>query len=123
MFRKHDRRSARSRRHRRVRKHISGSAARPRLCVHRSLKHITAQVIDDSMGHTLAAASTHDEAVRKGLAKGAASAEAAAQVGTAIAEKAKAAGITQVVFDRGGYLYHGRVAALAESARQAGLEF
>jgi large subunit ribosomal protein L18 len=123
MYTKHDRRAARSRRHRRVRKHVTGTAARPRLCVHRSLKHITVQLIDDGLGHTLAAASTHDEEVRKALSKGGASAAAAERVGAMIAERAKGLGITRVVFDRGGYLYHGRVAALADAARKAGLEF
>ncbi|MGI8848325.1 MAG: 50S ribosomal protein L18 [Candidatus Dormibacteria bacterium] len=123
MYSKHDRRTARARRHRRVRKHMTGTAARPRLCVHRSLKHITAQVIDDGLGHTIAAASTHDADVRQALGKGGASAEAASCVGEVLAGRAKAQGITQVVFDRGGYLYHGRVAALADAARKAGLEF
>lgn len=123
MYTKHDRRTARTRRHRRVRKQLTGTGARPRLCVHRSLKHITVQLIDDGLGRTLAAASTQEEAVRKDLSRGGASADAATRVGTVIAERAKAKGITQVVFDRGGYLYHGRVAALADAARKAGLEF
>ena len=123
MYTKHDRRSARTRRHRRVRKHVTGTAARPRLCVHRSLRHIAVQLIDDGQGHTLAAASTQEEELRKAAAKGGASADAASRVGALIAERAKGLGITQVVFDRGGYLYHGRIAALADAARKAGLEF
>ena len=121
MFTKHDRRSARIRRHRRVRKHLTGTTERPRLTVHRSLKHISAQVIDDTSGHTLVAASTHEDEVRKGVSG--ASTSAAEAVGTALAERARAAGIEAVVFDRGGYLYHGRVAALAEAARKAGMRF
>jgi large subunit ribosomal protein L18 len=94
----------------------------PRLSVHRSSRHIYAQVIDDSKSATLAAASTLDEAV-KGQIKTGANRDAAAQVGKLVAERAKAAGVSQVVFDRGGYRYHGRVKALADAARAAGLEF
>lgn len=115
-------RVARKRRHRRVRAKLSGSAARPRLNVFRSLNHIYAQVIDDSVGHTLAAASTLDKEVA-GEADGKTKKEQAALVGRALAERAKAAGISQVVFDRGGYRYHGRVKALADAAREGGLEF
>jgi large subunit ribosomal protein L18 len=123
MFTKHDRRAARDKRHRRVRKWVEGLEARPRLAVHRSLHHITAQVIDDTRGHTLAAAST-TEGELKGTLKGAtANAAAAAAVGRAVAQRAAAAGVSRVVFDRGGYLYHGRVKALADAAREAGLEF
>ena len=119
-----DRRAARDRRHRRVRKHVSGQATRPRLAVFRSLHHIVVQLIDDSAGHTLATASTHDAAVRSELGdQGNASTAAAAVVGRVIAERARSAGVTRVVFDRGGYLYHGRVKALADAARAAGLEF
>ena len=119
-----DRRAARDRRHRRVRKAVIGQAARPRLAVFRSLHHITVQVIDDSAGHTLAAASTHDADIRKELGTSAnSSAAAAAVVGRVIAERAKEKGVSRVVFDRGGYLYHGRVKALADAARNAGLEF
>ena len=119
-----DRRAARDRRHRRVRKHVRGVAARPRLAVFRSLHHIGVQLIDDSAGHTLAAASTHDADVRKELgSKGVAGAAAAAAVGRVIAARAQEAGVRSVVFDRGGYLYHGRVRALADAARDAGLEF
>ena len=111
---------ARVRRHYRVRKKVRGSAARPRLAVFRSSKHITAQVIDDITGRTLAAASTHEKDLRTGATG---NKTAAASVGRLVAERAKAAGVSQVVFDRGGFLYHGRVAALADAAREAGLEF
>jgi large subunit ribosomal protein L18 len=121
---KFDRRAARDRRHRRVRKTVSGAPARPRLAVFRSLNHIAVQVIDDAAGHTLAAASTRDADVRKELAgTDRASTAGAAVVGRVIAERARSAGVSKVAFDRGGYLYHGRVKALAEAARQAGLEF
>ncbi len=117
-----DRRKARLQRHRRVRKYVSGSSERPRLCVFRSLSHIYAQVIDDSCGYTLASASTVDSSV-VGQAQGMTKTDKARVVGTVLAERALEHGITQVVFDRGGYKYHGRVAALAEAARQAGLRF
>ena len=124
MHTKFDRRAARDRRHRRVRKNVHGAPARPRLAVFRSLNHIVAQLIDDSAGHTLAAASTHDAEVRKALGKaGPSSVAGATVVGRVIAERARGAGVTRVVFDRGGYLYHGRVKALADAAREAGLEF
>jgi large subunit ribosomal protein L18 len=106
--------------HRRIRRKVKGTPERPRLCVYRSLKQIYAQVIDDKQGRTLAAASSADAGA--GLASGGDLAGAKA-VGKLIAERAKAKGIQKVVFDRGGYLYHGRVKALAESAREAGLEF
>jgi large subunit ribosomal protein L18 len=109
---------ARLRRHRRVRAKVVGSAERPRLAVYRSNRGIAAQVIDDGAGRTLAAASSQD----KSLAK-TARAEAPAAVGKLVAERAKEAGVATVVFDRGGYLYHGRVKALADAARQNGLEF
>ena len=111
---------ARQRRHRRVRKHVRGTPERPRLAVHRSNKHITAQVIDDVAGRTLAAASTVEADLRGGPSGNKA---AAAKVGQRVAERARAAGVTKVVFDRGGFLYHGRIAAVAEAAREAGLEF
>ena len=115
------RRNGRIIRHRRVRKKIHGTAARPRLAVHRTNKHLSVQVIDDDAGRTLVAASTTEAGLR---ADGnGSSVAAAARVGTLIAERAKAAGIDKVVFDRGGYLYHGRVAAVAAAAREAGLEF
>jgi large subunit ribosomal protein L18 len=109
---------ARVRRHLRVRKKVVGSTARPRLVVNRSARHIVVQIVDDSVGQTLASASTMDEAVKS--AEGDKTAKAKL-VGTLIAERARDAGITAVVFDRGGYQYHGRVAALADSAREAGL--
>ncbi len=109
----------RVRRHRRVRKKVLGTAERPRLAVFRSNKHIYAQVIDDLSGRTIASASTM-EADRRGGAT--ATVEAAKQVGEALAARVKAAGITSVVFDRGGFTYHGRVAAVADGARAGGLE-
>ncbi len=112
-------REARIRRHRRVRKKVLGTAERPRLAVFRSNRHITAQVIDDRSGKTLASASTLEADLRSGSS----TVDAAAKVGTAVAERAKSAGVEQVVFDRGGFLYHGRIAALADAARDAGLEF
>ncbi|MEO7555444.1 MAG: 50S ribosomal protein L18 [Acidimicrobiales bacterium] len=113
-------REARIRRHRRVRKKVRGTAERPRLAVFRSNKHIAAQVIDDLTGRTLAAAATTEADLKAG---GTGNADAAKKVGALVAERAKAAGITKVVFDRGGFLYHGRVAAVADAAREAGLEF
>ena len=112
---------ARSRRHHRVRKKVTGTAERPRLAVFRSNKHITAQVIDDRAGRTVAAASTVERDLRQVGATG--NKAAAATVGRLVAERAKAAGVQHVVFDRGGFLYHGRVAAVADAAREAGLEF
>ena len=109
---------ARARRHLRVRKKVTGSTARPRLVVNRSAKHIFAQIVDDTVGRTLASASTLDATVKG--AEGDKTAKAKL-VGTLLAERAKSAGITAVVFDRGGFKYHGRVAALADSAREAGL--
>jgi large subunit ribosomal protein L18 len=116
------RRAARLRRHTRVRQRLCGTPERPRLAVYRSLRHIYAQVIDDDRGHTLCAASTQDPALAAQLGA-AAKAEGARMVGRAVAERARAVGVSQVVFDRGGYRYHGRVRALAEAAREAGLEF
>ena len=112
-------RTARQRRHGRVRKKVHGTAERPRLAVFRSSRHISAQVIDDVAGTTLAAASTVENDLRSGSTG---NKDAAAKVGSLIAERAKAAGVT-VVFDRGGFRYHGRVAALADAARESGLEF
>lgn len=111
---------SRRRRHFRVRKKISGTPERPRLAVFRSSGHIYAQAIDDVNGRTLAAASTMEKDLRAGATG---NVEAAKKVGRLVAERAKAAGITSVVFDRGGFHYHGRVAALADAAREAGLEF
>jgi large subunit ribosomal protein L18 len=113
---------SRERRHRRVRARITGTAQRPRLNVFRSLTNIYAQVIDDEAGRTLASASSIDPEVRTQL-EGKKRTEAAKIVGKVVAERAKQAGINSVVFDRGGYRYHGRVAALAEGAREGGLEF
>src|SRR5205807_9354927 len=119
----HSRREARDRRHRRVRKRISGTASRPRLTVFRSLRHIQVQLIDDAGGRTLAAASTAEPDVRKSLSAAGPTVAAAGALGRVIAERARTAGIETVVFDRGGYLYHGRVRALADAAREAGLRF
>ena len=116
------RRQATISRHKRIRKGLSGTAERPRLSVYRSNNHIVAQVIDDVSQHTLVAASTLESEVRSSLGS-TANSEASAKVGALIAERAIAQGITQVVFDRGGNLYHGRVQALAEAAREAGLDF
>jgi large subunit ribosomal protein L18 len=113
---------ARKRRHRRVRKKVVGTAERPRLNVFRSLKHIYAQVIDDDKGHTLVAASTLDPELR-GKLNGLTKTEQARLVGKLLGERALARGVKRVVFDRGGYKYHGRVKALAEGSREAGLEF
>ena len=117
MFNKRDRNEVRKIRHERVRKKISGTADRPRLCVYRSNAHIYAQIIDDTKGVTLVSASTlnvESEGTKTDAAKA---------VGEAVAKKALDAGITKVVFDRGGNIYHGRVKALAEGAREAGLDF
>jgi large subunit ribosomal protein L18 len=113
-------RDGRTRRHARVRKQVHGTPERPRLAVFRSNRHVVAQVIDDRAGRTLATASTLETDLRTGSTS---NCEAAAKVGTLVAERAKAAGIDTVVFDRGGFRYHGRVAALADAAREAGLEF
>jgi large subunit ribosomal protein L18 len=122
MITKKSRNEARKKRHLRIRSRLQGVPDRPRLCVFRSLKHIYAQVIDDSRGHTLVAASTLDPALRDELAT-LPKVDEAARVGALVAERARAAGVTKVVFDRGGYLYHGRVRRLAEAAREAGLVF
>ena len=116
------REAKRQRVHDRVRMTVSGTSERPRLCVYRSLDHIYAQVIDDRAGKTLVSASTADKETKKSL-KGGGNVAAAKVVGKAIADRAKAAGVSKVVFDRGGYKYHGRVKALADAAREAGLQF
>jgi large subunit ribosomal protein L18 len=116
-----DRLEARRRRHYRVRKKITGTPERPRLAVFRSNRHLVLQVIDDVDGRTLAAASTIEPAIRSAGSTG--SVEAATRIGALVAERAKAAGVTKVVFDRGGFLFHGRVKAAADAAREAGLEF
>jgi large subunit ribosomal protein L18 len=113
-------RALRIRRHARVRKHIEGTPERPRLAVFRSSRHISAQVIDDRAGRTLASASTVEPTLRTSSGGNVA---AAGAVGRLVAERAAAAGVTRVVFDRAGYRYHGRVAALADAARKGGLEF
>jgi large subunit ribosomal protein L18 len=115
-------REARLRRHLRIRKKVVGRTDRPRLAVYRSLAHIYAQIVDDAVGRTLASASTL-EAELRGQLEGKKKLEQAQLVGRLVGERAKAAGVTRVVFDRGGNLFHGRVKALADSAREAGLEF
>jgi large subunit ribosomal protein L18 len=115
-----DKQLARSRRHHRVRKRVVGTPERPRLAVFRSNKHIVAQVIDDKTGRTVAAASSVEKDLREGATG---NKSTASSVGRLVAERARTAGITRVVFDRGGFLYHGRVAAVADAAREAGLEF
>jgi large subunit ribosomal protein L18 len=117
-----EKRLARQRRHKRVRKHVAGTPERPRLCVYRSLQHIYVQVVDDTRGHTLAAASTLDAGVQADLSDKDKTSQAAV-VGEVIAKRAQEAGVERVVFDRGGYKYHGRVKSLAEAARKGGLEF
>jgi large subunit ribosomal protein L18 len=111
---------SRSRRHSRVRKKVTGTSQRPRLVVFRSTRHVEAQIVDDTVGKTLAAASTMEADVRADDGDKTAKAQA---VGKLLGERAKAAGVSAVVFDRGGYRYHGRVAAVADGAREAGLEF
>lgn len=120
MFTKGDKNKARKKRHLRIRNRIAGTALRPRLNVFRSSKHIYAQLIDDATGATLVSASSMDKDL--GLSNGS-NIEAATAVGTLIANRAKEKGLEEIVFDRGGYLYHGRVKALAEAAREAGLQF
>lgn len=122
MLKKTDRNELRQRRHQRIRRGVRGLAERPRLSVFRSLSHIYAQIVDDARGVTLAAASSLDPDLREAV-QGKKKAEISTLVGEAIARRAKEKGITQVVFDRGGYLYHGRIKALADGARKAGLQF
>ncbi|AFY50668.1 ribosomal protein L18, bacterial type [Nostoc sp. PCC 7524] len=116
------RKESKQRRHRRIRGKVQGSPERPRLSVFRSNEHIYAQVIDDTQHHTLVAASTVEPELKSNLASGA-TCEASAQIGKLIAVRSLEKGITKVVFDRGGNLYHGRIKALAEAAREAGLDF
>ena len=113
----------RKRVHARVRMKVEGTEERPRLAVYRSLGHIYVQVIDDRQGKTLVSASSADKELKTSMKKGGGNIAAAKQVGKAIAERSKAAGVAKVVFDRGGYKYHGRVKALADAAREAGLQF
>ncbi|MBP3966711.1 MULTISPECIES: 50S ribosomal protein L18 [Paenibacillus] len=122
MITKGDKNKARLKRHLRVRKKINGTTQRPRLSVFRSSKHIYAQLIDDVLGVTVASASTLDKEIAEQFTNGG-NIEAARKIGEVIASRAKAKGVDQVVFDRGGYLYHGRIQALADAAREAGLEF
>lgn len=120
MFKKINRKAVRRKKHLRIRKNIIGTPESPRLAIYRSINHIYAQIIDDTKGATLAAASTLDNTLK---GKNGGNKEAAKKVGLLVAEKAQAKGIKKVVFDRGGLIYHGRVAALAEGAREGGLEF
>lgn len=122
MIKKPVKNEIRLRKHDRVRRKISGTTERPRLNVFRSLKNIYAQIIDDQTGNTIVSASTLDEAVKAKIAHGG-NKEAAREVGRLIGQKAAEKGVKQVVFDRGGYLYHGRILELAQGAREAGLEF
>ena len=122
MITKQDKNSVRQRRHARVRKHVSGTAETPRLNVYRSLNHIYVQIIDDVKGVTIASASTMEKAIKEQVA-GKTKTEAAKAVGVMAGERAKQKGIESVVFDRGGYLYTGRVKAVADGAREAGLKF
>ena len=117
-----DRRAPRDKRHYRLRRWVRGTAARPRLAVFRSLNHIYAQVVDDETGRTLVAADSRSKEFRAGQPRGG-NVAAAKAVGSLLAQRAKAAGVARVVFDRGGYKYHGRVKALADAARAGGLEF
>lgn len=122
MIRTKSRNEMRLLRHSRLRRKLAGTAERPRLSVFRSLKEIYVQVIDDSIGHTLVSASTLEKSVAEGLTGGHCTVAAATALGKIIAERAKEKGITEVVFDRGGHIFHGRVAAIAAAAREAGLK-
>jgi large subunit ribosomal protein L18 len=121
VFKRPDTRGLRQKRHRRIRRTLSGTSQRPRLAVYRSLSHIYGQIIDDVAGATLVAASDLEASLRNG--DGGSKSDRAKQVGQLLAERAKKKGITTVVFDRGGFLYHGRVKSLADGAREGGLEF
>ncbi|HXK71826.1 MAG: 50S ribosomal protein L18 [Clostridia bacterium] len=122
MIKNIDKNNARKKKHDRIRNHLSGTAEMPRLNVYKSLNNIYAQVIDDTKGYTLVSASTMDPSL-KGTLKNGSNLEAAKQVGTLVAKKALEKGIKSVIFDRGGYVYHGKIKALADAAREAGLEF
>jgi large subunit ribosomal protein L18 len=122
MVNKKSRTLVREKKHRRMRHHLAGTAERPRLAVFRSNNHMYAQIIDDTVGNTLVAASTLEKDIKAELEK-TNNVDAAAYVGTAIAKKALEKGITEVVFDRGGFIYHGKIQALADAAREAGLQF
>ena len=123
MIRKTNKAQIRRRVHRRIRRKLSGTAERPRLAVFRSVKHIYAQIIDDAVGHTLAAASSNEKGDAKSGTKSGGNVAGAKAVGKLLAQRAQEKGVKTVVFDRGGYLYHGRVKALAEAAREGGLKF
>jgi len=123
VIKREDRKRLRLMRHKRLRKRISGTPERPRLSVYRSEKHIYAQIIDDTKGETLVAASTVEKELREKLNQKTWNVQAAKEVGKIIAERATAKGIKEIVFDRGGYKYHGRIKALADSARESGLKF
>ena len=124
MINKQSRQEAREKRHYKMRRYLSGTPEQPRLAVYRSNKHIYAQVIDDTVGHTIVAASTMEKAIIEASgSKSTSNIEAAKAVGSAVAKKALEKGINTVVFDRGGYIYHGKVQALADAAREAGLQF
>ncbi len=116
-------RARRENAHLRVRKRVQGSAERPRLAVYKSLRYIYAQIIDDERGVTLAQANSSDPSIREALGSSTATKEAAKRVGELVAERAKDKGVDKVVFDRGGYIYHGRIQALADGAREKGLQF
>ena len=116
-------RARREKAHLRARKRVQGTTERPRLSVYKSLRFIYAKVIDDTRGHTLAQASSADPAIKEALGKSTAGKEAAKKVGELVAQRAKEQGVDKVVFDRGGYVYHGRVQALADAAREKGLQF
>ena len=122
MIKKVSKAAVRQKKHRRLRHHLNGTAQTPRLCVFRSDKHMYAQIIDDSVGHTLVSASTLQAEVKEGL-EHTNTMEAAEKLGTVIGKRAVEKGITSVVFDRGGFIYHGKVKAVADAAREAGLEF
>ncbi|HAW70368.1 MAG TPA: 50S ribosomal protein L18 [Firmicutes bacterium] len=123
MITRTDRKASRRKRHLRIRKKVFGTAERPRLAVFRSINHIYAQIIDDQKGTTLATASTLDGDIKGKVGGHGGNIAAAKEVGSAIAKRAQEQGIKSVIFDRGGHIYHGRVSALAEAAREAGLEF
>ena len=122
MIKNIDKNNARKKKHDRIRNHLSGTAEMPRLNVYKSLNNIYAQVIDDTKGYTLVSASTMDPSL-KGTLKNGSNLEAAKQVGTLVAKKALEKGIKSVIFDRGGYVYQGKIKAIADAAREAGLEF
>jgi large subunit ribosomal protein L18 len=122
MIIKKNRKESTAKRHSRIRVKLSGTSERPRLCVHRTNKHIYAQIVDDVKGVTIVAAGSVEEALKKDFSHGG-NLEAAKAVGKLVAEKAKKAGVEEVVFDRGGFVYHGRIAALADAAREGGLAF